>query len=293
MYALEWASTNGVTELARKSLAASNRCKNENTISILHKAFLNSAANGHAEVTLLFLSQEEIDPSFQNEEGQTALGLSAANNHVNVVRLLLVVPGIAVNESDLKGRTPILNAVHSKSVENMTSLLRAKGLKIDVNREGRVDFQPKSPLSLASEYPEPDIAKLLLSSPAIHADQRGHNFQTALHWAANEGIEDTVKALLECGANPDPEDYEGNTPLFYATRRGNASIVRMLLEAGADPNHSGRYDDQPLNVARYFRCPEVERALLDCDRFDQALLRPPYRGKAWARRSFDPTADHP
>ena len=67
--------------------------------------------------------------------------------------------------------------------------------------------------------------------------------ETALHIAsaAATGItaEGTkvVRALIECGANPDAEvPLVRLRPLHVAARGGHANAIRVLLRAGADPD---------------------------------------------------------
>jgi len=69
---------------------------------------------------------------------------------------------------------------------------------------------------------------------------------TALMSAAYNGQADTVKLLIEKGADVNAE-ARGYTALAAAVYSGNPDIVRMLLRAGADPN---RGQQSPLAAAR-------------------------------------------
>lgn len=320
MHALEWAAMVGTTEVAQKSLNATACCKNEKLIKFLHGALLNSASNGHADITSLILSQDGVDPNFQDEVRETALGKSVANNHINVVkvllcakdinvnlkqckteftrcrptsmvvplsfaakngnaalvRLLLDFPGINVNEEDTKHNPPILFAVYSKSLDTVKNFLTVKGLKINLNRVGFLaPHSFASPLCMASDYSDPDIAKLLLGCPSIDVDQRCARFRSSLHRAVIKGSEDTVKSLLACGANPNARDENDLTPLYFATEKGSARLVDLLLEAGADPNYRAPNWCQPFNIADKLGHHEVEKSLHHCDRFDLPLRNTP------------------
>ena len=50
------------------------------------------------------------------------------------------------------------------------------------------------------------------------------------------GNAETVKLLLERGADVNAKDNDGWTPLQHAAKRGNVEIIKLLLEKGADVN---------------------------------------------------------
>lgn len=69
-----------------------------------------------------------------------------------------------------------------------------------------------------------------------------------------------IRALLEMGANPNPEDHIGFPPLIAALscsrpqpgtpgRPDVADIIRLLLAFGADPGQRGINDYTPLHMA--------------------------------------------
>jgi ankyrin repeat protein len=59
---------------------------------------------------------------------------------------------------------------------------------------------------------------------------------TALHWAARLDDVETVRRLLDAGANPDARNRYGVSPLTLAAINGSEPVVDALLRAGADPN---------------------------------------------------------
>src|SRR5262245_6086599 len=59
---------------------------------------------------------------------------------------------------------------------------------------------------------------------------------TALHWAVRADSLDTVKLLLDAGADPRAADIDGVPPLYLAAENGSARTIAALLDAGADPN---------------------------------------------------------
>lgn len=50
-----------------------------------------------------------------------------------------------------------------------------------------------------------------------------------------------VKALLQLGADPNADGYDGQTPLFYAVEAKDMTIVNELVEKGANVNASTRF----------------------------------------------------
>ncbi|KAF8465763.1 ankyrin repeat-containing domain protein, partial [Kalaharituber pfeilii] len=57
--------------------------------------------------------------------------------------------------------------------------------------------------------------------------------RTALHSASEYGQLSTAKFLLQRGANPDAQDFEGMTPLHLATEKGWKALIILLIENGA------------------------------------------------------------
>jgi ankyrin repeat protein len=55
--------------------------------------------------------------------------------------------------------------------------------------------------------------------------------QTALMGAAVSGKVETVKALLEAGANVLVKDRDGRTAIDHAEKGGNEEIIKVLREA--------------------------------------------------------------
>jgi len=74
--------------------------------------------------------------------------------------------------------------------------------------------------------------------------------RTPLHFAASQGYENIVKALLDKSANPNAKDILGNTPLHLAACTGHVPVVTLLLRAGTDLKSVDQYGRTPSTVAK-------------------------------------------
>uniref|UniRef100_UPI0037E708C4 cyclin-dependent kinase 4 inhibitor C n=1 Tax=Semicossyphus pulcher TaxID=241346 RepID=UPI0037E708C4 len=58
---------------------------------------------------------------------------------------------------------------------------------------------------------------------------------TVTHDAAREGFVDSVRVLLDHGADPNLVDGEGNLPLHLAAKEGHLQVIQLLIERTANP----------------------------------------------------------
>lgn len=86
---------------------------------------------------------------------------------------------------------------------------------------------------------DPEYVRAILAQGA-DPNALGGWGRAALHLAAKAGFVETVRVLLEAGADPNlPDLLNGETPLFHAFKAGKsvdpAAVAHALLDAGADP----------------------------------------------------------
>ena len=73
------------------------------------------------------------------------------------------------------------------------------------------------------------------------------NNQTALHYAVVFDDAALIEQIIECGADIDAQATTGQTALWWACNGGHRNSVKVLLEKGADPNIRSSEGYSPLD----------------------------------------------
>lgn len=174
---------------------------------------------------------KEYGANIKDARGQTPLMLASAFGTLDAMRLL-ISSGADVDVENDAGATALLWA--SEDVEKVRLLLEhCRDQRACVNK---ATPQGRTPLMVAAATTDAfESVKLLLDKGAdVNAqDRQGH---TALTTAAKVNNERAVKLLLERGANIDAKANSGDdtTVLMGAALNGNAELVKFLLDRKAD-----------------------------------------------------------
>ncbi|KAF3058835.1 Ankyrin repeat domain-containing protein 50 [Trichoderma lentiforme] len=100
-------------------------------------------------------------------------------------------------------------------------------------------------------------------TPTINAQDRRRG-RTPLNYAASNGSEDCLRALLSCGAHIEAADENGLTPLLYTVRGSHEAAIRLLLDQGAQTEAAYKNSRTPLSYAADWNGNEaIVRLLLD------------------------------
>ena len=212
----------GDGDLAKLTELLSNSSRGDNLpfTEMLEKA----ASKGHSDIIQYLLS---FNPSYTIIDDQVIRAAIYSGSSKSFKALSTKEPAVLNVEQERRG-TPLAIALASRASPEFLLFLLAEGADPNIYGDDTL-----SPLSLAAGlYPTPDIVKILLEHGAEL------NGSSALAAASSMGKVDTVKYLLEKGA--DPNDG-GTRPLpFYAlhgaVEKGNHEIFKLLLEHGADPD---------------------------------------------------------
>jgi ankyrin repeat protein len=226
------------------------------------------AAHWNDLATADLLLRAGADANAANDFLMTPLSQACTNGNAALVALFLKF-GASSNATIATGETPLMTCAKSGSVDAVRALLAR-----DANVNAKEAVQHQTALMWAAAERHPPVMRVLIEA---HADVEAHTKKgfTALHFAAREGDEESVRLLLAAGVNvnirtqPDvPEKGEGGgakasgkpiasaggagspsvrsgraipatagfTPLLVATVRGKVELALFLLDQGADPN---------------------------------------------------------
>lgn len=148
---------------------------------------------------------------------------------------------------------PFVKAVSRLDLESIEEMLTADPGLVDADLHGRAWIGgPRRTAAGLERAPEQ-------TSRAVHLAAYGHA--------------DLLRLLIEHGAEVDALGYEGNhgwaPPLVLACWEGTVETVRLLLEAGADPNLPSRPGGSALHAAiNHYDAEKIELLLAHGARHD-------------------------
>ncbi len=182
--------------------------------------------------------------------GDWALSAALQNKHPELVTPLL-------KEIERQGSKPGWGALKAalEFRPDLVPILLARGASVhETPSQPNSRLMGDSLLWYALHFGHKDLIVPLLGAGAnVNAH---HGDTTPLVEALGQGAE-TVKLLLDRGADPNAIVGAGQTPLILAAQTGNVEATRLLLEHGAKVDGEGRFRHTPLYFARRHKQSEI------------------------------------
>nr|XP_009500667.1 PREDICTED: LOW QUALITY PROTEIN: serine/threonine-protein phosphatase 6 regulatory ankyrin repeat subunit B-like [Phalacrocorax carbo] len=170
-----------------------------------------------------------MEVNLMNQADETLLHVAALHNK-GALAGLLVNAGAKINAVTKEFVTPLHIASQRGNTDVAQQLLHHKANIINVK-----DKQSKSPLHFAVERGDKTMVEMLLNAKA-DPNAQDKEKKTPLHTAAVRGHLSIVKVLLAKKGRFGAKDMDGCTPMHNATIKGHTDIVKILLTSGKNKN---------------------------------------------------------
>jgi hypothetical protein len=190
----------------------------------------------------------QVPPSADDVSNYTAIFAASARGDAKLIEAL-VAKGEGVDVRDAYGRTPLHVAAYKGHHEAMRALVRA-GANPNALENDRYDIVTIA--AVTNDIPTLKAA-LVLGASAKNITSRYDG--TALIAAAHLGHAEVVKILIHAGAPLDHINNLGWTAVIESIILGDGGprhteTLRALVEAGANVNLPDRRGQTPLSLAR-------------------------------------------
>ncbi|EMT72718.1 Ankyrin-3 [Fusarium odoratissimum] len=230
-------------------------------VTCLHIA----AACGFEDIVRI-LVESKVKLSPQDHRGRTPLHLASTRGHIKCYQYLLE-QGADVNIRDKWGG----NVVHYACIHGQAELLRFILRNAPDNFATDHSYRLASPLILASQSGNVDMAKLLFEHGAVSSlfitETLGN---LPLHYAASNGHAELLGLFLEHGKTITTPYLGGETPLYAAATKNHAEVLKLLLEVpDVSVNQKTTYGFTPLFIASRNGYHDIVELLLSTDSIDK------------------------
>ncbi|KAL8787605.1 MAG: hypothetical protein Q9195_007693 [Heterodermia aff. obscurata] len=275
---LHWASFRGSLEVIGLLLrgGADITAQNDAGETALHTC-MNYAQHEEAIANLL---AQGAPVAMTDCRGRTALHDAARKGFKYNVQSLLH-HGADIDAKDLQGWTPLQHAAAAGHDDVVQQLLERKP---NLGLPSYQSLLDSARLRNAIKEKDIPLVQRLLREESISVDSTSPSGRTSLHYAAQNGLGEIARALIQRGASvsariPDStylnwvtylghiphEAYECAwiTPLHNAAGHGHAEVAEILLSSGADLNATGCQGYTPFSVAVHAGHTDVVKILLD------------------------------
>ncbi|MGL5956384.1 MAG: ankyrin repeat domain-containing protein, partial [Brevinema sp.] len=166
-----------------------------------------------------------INPKTRNIIGDTALRFATENNHMDIVKYLIEVIGLDVNNANQDGTTALIVATFNNN-PGMIQYLAHMGANVNQTASASV---VRTIGDTEQEF--------VISG------------WTALMAAAQLGYNESIEMLLDSGANLDATDSDNWNALLFAVQNGYTETAQLLIDRGINYNIESMDNHTALSLA--------------------------------------------
>lgn len=219
-----------------------------------HAITLLRAAQDNSGLLLRSLLDLGADVRSASDKGITALHIAAKQGNLESVELLLR-KGADIDARDTDGNSVLHHAASSGHLPVVHRLAEESHCMTAANKKGH------TALHLATMMGHTEIVSFLIENIS-HVPAQSNEGLVILGLAAESGSSTTLQLLL--AKFPAQLSVEAISSLFREAILGrNLNTVRLLLERGANVNHAGNYGRRALHYAALTGQRDIGKFLLD------------------------------
>lgn len=199
--------------------------------SLATTPLIYACARGHAQTAEILLKAGALSHLIDHR-GSTALLGTVKHRRHELTKRILQEKDVAINAlyKAFNNYTALMLATWNSDPDTVQMLLQRHD--IDVNMA--LPDSGTNCLLLAAWDDETACVKELLQHPKINVDHQDNSMYTAIHYAALYGYVETLRLILDAGANTELQDDQGGRALQRAIDYGYLDTVKLLLEHDAD-----------------------------------------------------------
>jgi ankyrin repeat protein len=188
--------------------------------TLLHRA----AKDGSIEIAKILIQSLPIEYlNKQDHWGATPIYWAASSNKIEIAKLLLN-KNVDVCIQDVSKNM----ALHAAIKNNMGELSKILIERMSLEALNKKGFYGRTPLHLASQKEDPEIAQKLIDRK-VNINVQDDYGNTPLHWASERGRTEIAKNLIDAGADIAIKDEYGRTPLHWASKKGRTAVAQILV----------------------------------------------------------------
>ncbi len=227
-----------------------------------NSALILAAAMNHLDTVRLLLAQaKKPDVLLKEREGKTAFWFAVANENLEMVKLLHS-HGSKINLPDKTGASVLTTTVLHKKYDVLDFLV-SQGA--DINK---ADNNGSTPLMAAIGWKNKNqtlvfqyLEKFLTFKPRLNHVAGDYS---ALHVATHLGFVEAIGLLLDNGANINLlSPANGRTALYVAAMSKNYAAAKYLISRGAKTEIPDKASYTPLTAAVIVTDPEMVQVLME------------------------------
>ena len=221
------AASHGHVDLVRLLLATRGINPNLGMLGEKTTPLIIAAYKGHEEVVKILLTASSVMINLRQADGSTALFAATQANFPGIVEAL-ARRGADVNLTLFDGTPPLCHAAFKGNIEVLKRLLQVPGVLVD-----QLSQSQATALFYAAQEGQKEAVELLLAK-GVDPDIADENQVGPLHIACLHERTEIVELLLNAGADMELKAKQEYTCYEIARIRGHQEIMRLIEERRPD-----------------------------------------------------------